>query len=181
MELYVQFDSLISAFKKHVVTYDDDIKVFKERECNKIPYFRTLSILTQLELIFAMERETYEKDYFICKKDEIAHNMFVIHEGVVEIVSTYDRKGSRFVIERLGRGAIINPSSFLLKDDSDTDFKCLTTVSAFVLSYEKMKIVKQRRQDLKNARKKVQEEVLRPLYPIALDYVFHNHDYHNYE
>ena len=35
----------------------------------KIPYFKTLSLDTRQELIYAMERKTYEKGNLICKKD----------------------------------------------------------------------------------------------------------------
>ena len=67
------------------------------------------------------------------------------------MATKYDRRrpDDWFVIERLGRGAIINHRSFMLKDDVDTDFKCRTAVSCFVLSYEQMKIVKNKRADLK--------------------------------
>lgn len=43
-----------------------------------------------------------------------------------------------------------------------------------------MKVVKMRRQDLKDARNRVREEVFKPLYPIALDYIFPINDYDDY-
>ena len=47
-------------------------------EMDKISYFRNLSLTTQSELIYSMERKTYEKGSFICKKDEPAEKMFLI-------------------------------------------------------------------------------------------------------
>jgi len=44
----------------------------------KIDFFRTLSLTTKQELIFGMERCTYEKGAIICKKDEKADRMFLI-------------------------------------------------------------------------------------------------------
>ena len=96
--------------------------------------------------------------------------MYLVQSGTVEIV-TYDDFKRPFIIERLGRGAIINHRSFLLKDEADTDFKCSTTMSAFVLSYEAMKKIKHRRHDFKNEYMKVKKEVLASE-PIALDYIF---------
>ena len=98
--------------------------------------------------------------------------MFLIQEGIVECVSTYD-KDQNFVIERLGRGAIINHRSFFLQDEADTDFKCYTTVSVLVLTYEKLSAVKKRRKDLKEAKASVNASQLRPVYPLALDYILH--------
>lgn len=59
----------------------------------------------------------------------------MIGEGVVEASCTYDRRVKQsFIIERLGRGAIINSQTFMLNDDEDTNFVCTTTVSAYMLS-----------------------------------------------
>lgn len=58
--------------------YDDDVKYFIEMELNKIPYFMPLSMLTKQELIFSMERETYEAGHYICKKGDIADRMYLI-------------------------------------------------------------------------------------------------------
>lgn len=40
-----------------------------------------------------------------------------------------------FIVERLGRGSVINHRSFLPKvdDEADTDYKCITPVSAFII------------------------------------------------
>ena len=87
-----------------------------------------------------MERQTFEKGSILCKKDEVADRMFLIQDGIVEIASKYDRRreDQNFIIERLGRGAIINHRSFLIQDDADTDFLCRTTVSVFYLTYNVM-------------------------------------------
>jgi CRP-like cAMP-binding protein len=98
-----------------------------------------------------MERQTYEKGRLICQKDEKAESLFLIQDGIVEVALKYDRRreDQNFVIERLARGAIINHRSFMVRDDADTDFVCLTTVSVFVLNYNKFYEIKRKRQDLK--------------------------------
>ena len=45
---------------------------------DKIPYFRDLSLITKQELIYGMERQTYEKGSIICKKDQEADRLFLI-------------------------------------------------------------------------------------------------------
>lgn len=169
-ELQTYFDSLSSHFKRYIATYNDDVRFFMEKEMNKVEYFRSLSVITKQEILYSMERQYFEKGALICRKEEIATQMYLVQSGTVEIV-TYDDFKRPFIIERLGRGAIINHRSFLLKDEADTDFKCSTTMSAFVLSYEAMKKIKHRRQDFKNEYLKVKKEVLASE-PIALDYIF---------
>ena len=123
-------------------------------EMDKIPYFYPLSLDTKQEIIYSMDRKTYERGSLICKKDEMASDLFLIQAGIVEVSSKYDRRreDQSFVIERLTRGAIINHRSFMVKDDADTDFVCLTNVSVFMLSHDKFKEIKRKRQDLKRTK-----------------------------
>ena len=68
----------------------------------------------------------------------------------------------------------------MLRDDADTDFRCLTTVSCFVLSVEKLDAIRERKQDMKKAYRDVEEEVFKPVYPLALDYIFHCNNERDY-
>ena len=47
--------------------------------------------------------------------------MYVIQSGIVELTNSLDKKGSntKFIIERLGRGSVINATAFLLSGRSD--------------------------------------------------------------
>lgn len=64
----------------------------------------------------------------------------------------------------------------MIQDEADTDFVCRTTVSCYVLSYDKFKAVEAKRQDLQQAIKFVEQELFAPLLPLALDYIFHNNE-----
>ena len=90
----------------------------------------------------------------------------------------YDRRrdDQYFVIERLGRGALINHRSFMVEDDADTDFVSRTTVSCFVLPYTKFADLMHKRQDLRQAKNDVETELLKSHMPLALDYIFHNNE-----
>jgi len=129
-------------------------------------------------MIYNMERITYDKGSLLCKKDVIADKLILIHQGIVEISLEYDRRcaGQPFVIERLGRGALINHRSFMIKDDADTDFVCRTTVSCFVLKFENFKELIKKRNDLKEAKNRVIAELDSSKIPVALDYIFNNNE-----
>ena len=115
LELQKTFDTIVESFKKQICLYDDDVKLFLEMACSKMNYFNNLSFMTQQEMIYSMERNTYEKGLALCKKDEIADKMFIIQEGIVEVACSYAPKlEEQFVIERLGKGAIINHRSFMV-------------------------------------------------------------------
>ena len=150
LELNKTFESFSSLFKKQIFKYHDPLTRWLFMEMEKIQYFRNLSLLTKQELIYGMERFTYEKGSLLCKKDKIADKLYLIQDGIVEVATKYDRRreDQYFVIERLGRGAIINHRSFMVQDDADTDFVCRTTVSAFCLTTEKLNEVMLKRQDL---------------------------------
>lgn len=175
-ELNNQFENMTNAFKKHACLYDDDIKMFIEKEMDKVPYFRRLSVMTKNNLYFGFTRQTFEKGHFLCKRDAIAQNLILIAEGVVEASCAFDRRvKQQFIIERLGRGAIINSQTFMLNDDEDTDFVCTTTVSAYMLTTAAFEQVVSKRSDLKEAQQEVQQYVFRLNPPqIALDYIIHN-------
>ena len=109
-------------------------------------------MITKNELIYGFERITFEKGHFICKRDSLASNLILIAEGIVEASCTYDRRVKQpFIIEKLGRGAIINSQTFMLNDDEDTDFVCATTVSAHLLPTWRFEAIMAKRQDLKDA------------------------------
>ena len=146
-ELTKTFESFTTIFKKQIFKYQDQLTTWLFMEMSKISYFKELSLLTQQELIYGMERFTYEKGTYLCKKDKTADRLYLIQDGIVEVAIKYDRRreDQNFIIERLGRGAIINHRSFMVKDDADTDFVCLTTVSVFSLTSEKLEDVKKKR------------------------------------
>ena len=154
MELTKSFETFTSEFKNQIYKYQDDQTMWLMVEMDKISYFRSLSLATKQEIIFNMERLTFEKGSLICEKDVIADKLILIQQGIVEVAVKYDRRrdDQYFVIERLGRGALINQRSFMVEDEADTDFVCRTTVSCFVLHYKKFEELHGRRQDLRTAK-----------------------------
>ena len=178
VELTKTFENFTSEFKNQIYKYQDEQTVWLTIEMNKISYFRSLSLATKQEIMFSMERLTYEKGSKICEKDVVADKLILIQQGIIEVAVKYDRRrdDQYFVIERLGRGALINHRSFMVEDDADTDFVCRTTVSCFVLHFKKFEELLARRQDLRQAKQEVETELLKSHMPIALDYIFHNNN-----
>ena len=64
----------------------------------------------------------------------------------------------------------------MISDDADTDFVSITAVSCFTLTNEKLREVERKRQDLSHSRTIVKQALYAPLYPLALDYIFHNNE-----
>jgi len=152
LELQKTFETIAENFKRHIFLYTDEVKVFLEMACSRIGYFRKLSPMTQMEMIYSMERKTYEKGHLLLKEGEIAGEMFIIQEGIIEVAVPYSSKiETPFILERLGSGAVINHRAFMLEDDADTDFRCLTTVSCFELPLKKLLQIREKKQDMKQA------------------------------
>lgn len=172
-----QFPSLSTSFKEYCFKYKDDLRTFLEMECDKIKYFSALSNITKQELLYSMERRTYEAGKPIFVANQTIDRLIVIQSGIVELSISYDkrRKYEDFVIERLTTGAILNHQAFIVKDVADTFFVCRTPVSCFELSYERMKKVMTKRADLQQARKDIKQALFASHHQIALDYIFHNH------
>jgi len=84
-ELQKSFDGIVESFKNQICLYEDEVKLFLEMALEKIDYFKNLNVMTQQEVIYSMERVTYEKDHNLINKDDVATEMFVIQEGIVEV------------------------------------------------------------------------------------------------
>ena len=115
-ELSKTFDKFKEAWSNQMFKYQDELSMWLMIEMDKIDYFRNLTLATKQEIIYNMERITYEKGSPICQKDVIADKLILIHQGIVEVSVPYDRRrpGQDFVIERLGRGALINHRAFMV-------------------------------------------------------------------
>jgi CRP-like cAMP-binding protein len=51
--------------------------------------------------------------------------------------------GERFVIERLGRGCILNQRGFLFADSNDTNARCASFVSVFALEIDDLEAIRE--------------------------------------
>ena len=119
--------------------------------------------------MYKLQKVNFEKGGCAYKLNDEATEMIIIQSGSVDIMHTVE--GEPFAIERLYRGSIMNHHSFLLNDENDTNAKCVTTVSAFILKFEDLTLIRQKNAELDNEIKKVESKLLGQLNPIALDYI----------
>ena len=106
----------------------------------------------------------------IFKTDEVAKVMFILQNGIVEILTQMD-KGVDFVIERLFRGAVINHRSFLLNDQIDVSARCVTPVSLFYLDVDDLQHVREKDPMLNREIQRIEDEMINKENAIALDYI----------
>ena len=113
-ELIHKFPKLMNKFKDKVYHYDDNVKLFLEKSFDSIDYLHSVPFQVKHELMYKLKKMSFEKDGFLYKIDDVATRMYIIQSGTVEIEHKAD--GERFVIERLGRGCIVNQRGFLFAD-----------------------------------------------------------------
>lgn len=87
--------------------------------------------------MFNFKQETFDKGAFLFKEKERSNAMFIVKNGIVEILCKIEDMD--LVIERLYRGSIINHRSFLLADKSDITGICAQTLTLFYLTYDQIK------------------------------------------
>jgi hypothetical protein len=75
------------------------------------------------------------------------------------------------VIDKLYRGSIINHNAFLVSDQLDTFAKCQTTVTAYVLTFEEISILRRSYHNFDVAVTKTEKSLVSVENGIALDYI----------
>lgn len=140
-ELLQIYSSLNDLIKKHIMVYDDPLKIFLEMSLNQIDFFKGLSKPVKNEWIFNMKHRLLKRGSLLYKLNTNSSEMYLIQSGHVEIVHKFDNN-QEFLIERLERGSIINHNSFLMNDGIDTDAKCKTTVSVFYMHINTVKAMR---------------------------------------
>lgn len=70
--------SLERCFKEYMFKYKDDLRTFLEIECDKIQYFKPLSMITKQELLFNMNRKWYSEGDRIFKSEAVIDRLILI-------------------------------------------------------------------------------------------------------
>lgn len=90
--------------------------------------------------MFNFIQETFDKGDFLFKDQERSNTLFVVKNGILEIISKIE--GFQLVIERLYRGSVVNHRSFLIADKSDISAKCAQTMTVFYMTYDTIKKIR---------------------------------------
>lgn len=112
----------------------------------------------------------FDKGSKIFQVDETSQIMQIISHGMVEIYTVMD-SNVEFVIERLCRGSVINPHSFITEDKIDVNARCAMPVTLFYLTWDKMRQIKEQSPILEKKILAVELEYVNKDNPIALDYI----------
>lgn len=112
--------------------YDDSMKMFQVQALRKIEYLANSKRDTISTLAYRMKAEVLEKGAIIFKPQDISKCLFIIQDGLVELITTMDN-GTEFIIETVGRGVALNQKTFLLEDELNLTARCHTTVTLFVI------------------------------------------------
>jgi len=82
IEIYPQLNDYVS---KHILKYDDPLKLWMEISLNEIPFFKPLPKYIKNEFIFNMRRNELEKGNYLYKIDQLANDMCLLQSGKLEI------------------------------------------------------------------------------------------------
>ena len=95
--------------------------------------------------------------------------MYLIQSGKVEVLTYLNKKNFEFIIENLYRGCLINQNSFLFNDELDTDCRCATDVSMYVMDIQTLQLLRKKHLQLDEA-VEMQERYLLEGEELAIDY-----------
>lgn len=119
-----------------------------------------------------MKPESLEPGSAIFHAGDPATFMFIIMNGVIEIMTTMDGR-TDFVIERLSRGSAINPVGFLIEDEIDVSGRVVSNTNVYLIKNADFFKIIQRDMDTLN---RVQQTIVQSLAnndnPVSLDYTY---------
>ena len=79
-----------------------------------------------------MDPVFYDKNDTILNEGDKADALYILFDGIIEIYTVMDNQ-SEFIIERLTKGSIINPTAFLVEDEVDTIFRAAAPCTLYKL------------------------------------------------
>ncbi|CDW87072.1 cyclic nucleotide-binding protein [Stylonychia lemnae] len=168
-EMIHKTPQLLDKFKTKIYHYDDNVKLFLEKQLDSIDYLQSVPFQTKHDLMYKLKKMNFEKDGFLYKIDDIATRMYIIQQGEVQIELTLGDE--TFVIEKLTRGCILNHRGFLFADQNDTNARCTTTVTCYALDIDDLENIRKDSKELDESVKELEKYLLSLKNPIALDYI----------
>lgn len=125
------------------VRYDDDLQIFLMTCLRKIDYFQQ-SKVSETELTHIarhMLAQQADKDELLLDSKNVSmdmkEQMLIIYEGTL-CISMKLEADQELVFDYVSKGTVINAHNYLSKRDPEVDIKCLTSVTYFYLSIQKL-------------------------------------------
>lgn len=129
--------------KQHIASYDetDHKQHFLIKSLQKVPYFSNVSEECIHDILYEMVPFFYEKEETIIREGQNADKLVLIEYGQVEVLAEFE--GNKFVIERLGAGAVFNHRTIFMNDYSHITYECSQNTSTLELDEGILNLVAQ--------------------------------------
>jgi CRP-like cAMP-binding protein len=136
---YHRFRNLINEFptydkylKQKIFNYDDPTKAFLERVLKELrPLTKGVTRNAFYDLLFSMQEKEFLQNNLLYRGDEHVESLMIVRRGVVAVVT--DVEGTRFVLDYLYPGAVLNAVCFILRDKLAVDFVAHSDCRVFVI------------------------------------------------
>ena len=134
-QILFEYPQIAMRVKESLTALGDRVRIFLFTALRHIDIFKRCTGKCLMIICFAMHAHSVPADKVLIREDEEANNMLVIQHGLVEVSTLVEsRSDQRLVIERLGRGAVINAHAFLVGDRIDFRVKTITKVTYYTIS-----------------------------------------------
>lgn len=112
--ILIEFPNYKRHLTRHVMSLKDENKSFILKTFSKIKYLNGVGSKALHQLLYSVRRVYLEEGHNIIRPGNIADELFVIEIGNVEVYTMVE--GTKFVLEYLNCGSIINHRAFLMND-----------------------------------------------------------------
>lgn len=131
------FPSFRQALFKRMQVYDDPLRCFLHAALRRVSYLKHAKEETISMLAFSLKNDWLEKGSMIFDEKDTSNCLIIIHDGIVELQWSMFQKKEVITLERLSKGAVLNPNNFLVQEKLKIRAFCKTNVSIFVIDRQK--------------------------------------------
>ena len=128
--------------------------------------------------MFAMKLKSFEKDKVILDTDQPIESLYIINEGILEVSTSFEQ--NEFVIDKLGRGSILNHRTFFKKDAQNVTIRAAKDCRVFELELDSFKEIiwkyMEKRNKCMKAVDRYQNKIVKQPIKYPLDYICVNSD-----
>lgn len=158
-ELASNYPFFRQAMMKHIMLYQDQVKIFIESTLRDIPYLKNCSEETISAITRSMKQDFMETGANYYTVGEPQECFSIIQEGVIHLTTVMDN-GTPVILEKLTRGAILGARTFLVADENQITAVCASPVQLFTIDRYRFAHLVQNDKALFKELLKIQDEML---------------------
>ena len=129
--LFYNHPILEQQMRKQIYSYSDKLRFFLMQALKRVDFMEQAPDDFLLNIAYTMYGNNYEKDEQVFGLNTLSDTMYIVFSGVVSIETEFDSVKAPFVIERLGRGSVLNAHAFLVEDNLDTIGKVISPATLY--------------------------------------------------